>query len=368
MGGRALLDLSGGAFTRATEGSYLTGAPNADGGFMSWAAANVRRYEDRGDGAGSLLLLEAARNCRLVRTTNLLDAAWADFPLASQAVTVDANLGPDGNGCWRIQAPDASRFYQIASLTPPTTSVWIRARSGTAIVNLSAEHVGTATFDAVGTTVGETWTRLFLAGPVGQNRGTQSIVDQNDRTAVGGVDASEASDVLIALPSDDGPSPRFPDSTFRNSTGSSLIRTADTLTFVSGAYPSWLLSGRGEFSQVSMNAALDGTDIALNGAWWLLSFGTGNDGVRIRQDVGVSYVEVLSGGVVVAQSQSLATARHALQGAVSWDPAAGRVYVNGAAGPAGTPWTWPAGQALRVGGIVGGTSELNGRVGQLRAW
>lgn len=86
--------LRGGTFTRASEGSYLISAPT-DGStaFLAWAAINERRIENRGDGNGSMILMEGSR-------TNIIAAATAVRDLASGpgqgTNTAAQSLSPDG--------------------------------------------------------------------------------------------------------------------------------------------------------------------------------------------------------------------------------------------------------------------------------
>lgn len=375
---RLLVDYDAGVFTRNSVASYQIAAPSNDpDGFVRSAPVNVPRYENRDDGAGPLLLIEGT-NANLFRYSRDLGAPnWLSDRLQPQdcIVTPDYAIGVDGlQKAARLQfSGSISTIYQAyAGLTTGTVQVWMRATSGVAQMNIAMSAAGGPTeVAALGTlSLGETWT--FLSFYAEKPAGWQAFspADSKNRTIAppGGVAVALPQDILIDYAG--ATNQRFPRATLWNTTNSDFISPADSLTYLTGSYPTRLLTERAEFSMVSPEFASTGTDLTALQTRYLLCFGvTGNDGVRFQQTSATEITaQVIVGGVVMASSQPIVCARHALLGPVSWDPAAGRIYVNGIPGPVGTPWVWPGGQTMRVGGIVGAGTELTGRIGNLQVW
>lgn len=372
---RRLLHYGAGVFTRNSISSYLIGAPsNSPSGFARNAPVNVPRFEDRGDGAGPLLLIEGT-NANLFRYSRDLGAAnWLSDRAQPQdcVITPDYAIGIDGlQKAARIQFQNAtSTVYQAyLGLTTGMVHVWVRATSGTAQINVAtSEGAGGPGVAARGTTtLGTTWTLLTMYGETGVGWQAYSPADTKDRAGVGGVAVTLPQDILIDYAG--ASNQRFPRGALWNTTGGDFIAPADVMTYASGTYPARLLSERAEFSMVSPEFASTGTDLTALQTRTLIAFGTGNDCIRFQQTSATEITaQAVAGGVVRASSLPIVCARYALLGAVSWDPAAGRIYVNGVPGPVGTPWTWPAGQTMRICGIPGSGSELTGRVGTLQTW
>lgn len=344
------------AFSRSSEASYLTGAPtDGSSAFLAWASNDVLRFENRGDGAGALALFEGSRTNQTLRSQAIDDAAWT----TAGAATITAGLdGPDGATAERVEVASGTNIrYQ--NLTPGSGlraySAWVRATAGTPghyIYLFDSVTVGRAE-----ATLSTTYARL--AGVLNCAAGAGNIGVADGRASGGGVGAG-ARDVRATLVQLEAGA--FPSSAIRTAAGTAT-RSADTAT--AAAAPRRLLTGRGEFEQVSpifAASALSSGDV-----FWLLSIGGGSDGIRIRYTGTDVRIEAVAGGAVKASSAAQTWSAHALLGAVSWDPAAGLVYVNGTSGAAGTAWSWSSG-AVRVGGIYGGASEAFCRLGSLGGW
>ena len=369
VGGMRLVDLrNGGTFARA--GSV---------GYLRFAASGERRFEDRGDGAGALFVSETSHGNGFAKSRDFADAAWlnAEDSGANFTTTPGYAAGIDGvagKAC-RLQFASApvSSFYQarVSGLTAVSLSVWLRATSGTARINIAVSEGGAGPLvRAAGFDLTETWQLCTLVVPTGVATWLGfSPADTKDRTggSVGGVAPTLPQDILIDAPQYD--SVLYPRSTFENTTSGDATTPADTLTFSTSEYPARLLTDRAEFTECRTMFASAGGDLPVNNVRWLLSFGGASNGIRLIQSSSTELTaQALSGGSVVASSQPVSgIARHGRLGSIAWDPRAGRVYVGGVPGPAGTPWSWSA-ATMRVGGIQGGTSEANCGLGELRSW
>lgn len=346
-------------FARSSEGSYLTAAPGTGASaFLAWASSGALREEDRGDGAGALALLEGQRTNQILRSQELDDGSWT----TAGTVTVTAGQdSPDsGTTAERTQCASGTNIlYQ--SLTPGSgyrsLSAWVRAASGTVDHNVYV-YDGSAAYYAGQTGISTTYRRLALTQSLASGAGNVGACD--GRTG-GGVSAG-ARDAYVALMQLEAG--KFPTSSIRTA-AVSATRLADELTMTSGI-PAGLFTGRGEFANFS--PVYGSADLVFNDVAWLLSIDGADDGIRIYHDGTDCYVEALAGGSVVAASQAQGWSAHGVMGAVSWDPAAGLVYVDGVAGPAGTPWSWTPGN-IRVGGVYGTSGdEAYARLGALRSW
>lgn len=341
-------------FARASEGSYLTGAPGSgSSAFMSWASTDVLRSEDRGDGAGALALLEGYR-INGIAQARAFENAYYSASGSEFTLTADYGPGPDGTTtATRVQGGTNGNRYK-GSVGAGVLSAWFRAVSGTSNAQLSMD--GTAARGIAG--IGTTYQRLDVYG----SPGTYALaVDTFDRSGAGGITAL-ACDILVDLIQHEQ-SQHFPSSAIRTS-GASGDREADELTLATGI-PAALFTDPGAFSQWS--PIMDSGDLQLSEQLWLLSIGGAgglNEGIRVRRNGTDIRIEALEANTVVAQSQALTWSAHDLVGEVKWDPAAGLIYVDGVAGPSGTPWSWTA-DAIRVGGSYGGSDEAFSRLGTL---
>lgn len=338
-----------GTFTRSGEGSYLTGAAtDGSSAFMAFAATDVRRFEDRGDGAGALLLLERASTCLIKQNSDITNAAAWTLPLSGATQTADAGPAPDGTTTAdRVQSAGAqfSRGQNpTGAANPHTVSCYGRATSGTSI--WAANYAATTAWNVAALTT--TWSRrsVLRAGAVS----TFYPVDSS-------LPSGSPQDVRVVFAqAEDG---RYPTSVIRTA-AANVTRGADSLEIGTAQLPAALFTRAFKLRQVSPNFA--NTDLVSGDVRWLFTIGGSSDGVRIRHDGSNVKIEAVQGGSVKASSGNLTFARYALLGEVSWDPVTAVIRVGGVAGAAGTPWTWSAG-TVRVGGIQGSSgSELDGRV------
>jgi hypothetical protein len=355
VGGVArVVSLLGQNFTRSGEGSYLTAAPG-DGttAFLAWAATDALRLEDRGDGAGALVLLERADTCRAIRNAEFDNATWVNY--SGWTKTAGIANGPDGSSLTadRLSVVAAGgtprQLRQViaapADNTRITISCWVKTEAGTAKVRLTGTDEPGNANNSADITVTTTWQWVSFTYNYGSSGGAPFAPE------VGFINASTQEAATILAWGYQAEFSRAPSSSIRTA-AATVERGADTLTLAST--PSWLLTGAARFAQASPNFA--NADLVSGDVRWLFTVGSSSDGVRIRHNGTDIRVEAVQGGAVKAQSAAQTLTRYALLGAVRWDPAAATVSVGGVSGAAGTPWTWTTG-TVRVGGIQGGSGD-----------
>lgn len=349
--------LIGQTYSRTGDGTYLTAAPNTgSSAFIALAALNVLRLEDRGDGAGPLVLLERESTNLNLRSTAFDNAAWFNFH--GWTVTAGVANGPDGsvNTADRLAVVAAGGvrtlrqvLAAVAANSRITVSCWIRTESGTAnfrIVGTDAPGNNQASADLTATT---TWQRFSHS----YNYGSPAVFPP-EVGFLGDLGATAASFLAWGYQTEIA---RYPSSLI-NTVAATVARGADTLALTTT--PSWLLTGPAKFRQFSPNFA--STELASGDVRWLFTIGSASDGVRVRHTGVDVRVEAVQGGAVKASSAAQVHSAFALRGEVKWNPITGVVSVGGVAGAAGTPWTWGTG-TVRAGGIQGGSGdELDGRL------
>ncbi len=88
----------------------------------------------------------------------------------------------------------------------------------------------------------------------------------------------------------------------------------------------------------------------------VVSFGSEANCLRFRHNGTGVVLEAIENSVVRATTSTLTIAAAAAI-TINANPSAGTVSVSGVAGPTGTAWSWPAGTAVRLGGILGSESS-----------
>jgi hypothetical protein len=335
--------LSGGTFTRGSEGSYQTGAPT-DGttAFLAWAANNVPRVDDRGDGLAGLLL-EGSRTNVLTKPRDVTDATG--WPSAGSGGTVTAGQAnsPDGSSsATRCQFSSAGFTKSKGALVEPAAfSQWAKTING----NPYGTQMGTPTNPRVWMQTNGIWRRdaaddgngIFT--PVWYGTGIAAAIDVH-------VDLCQYEQAA-----------RFPSSAIRTGGGT---RAADILTYATGTYPTWLLSG-GFRCVVALDAS-SADIVAGNTDHRIAHVGT-NDFLRFRKNTNC-VLDLVCGGSVAASLTLTFSRYQALT--ITAKPAAGTLTVSGAAtgnGTAsGTGAAWASGQTLYVGADNTGTDSLYGRI------
>lgn len=352
---------SAGTFTRASEGSYRTGTEtDGSSAFIAWATANVLRSENRGDGAGGLLLYEGSRTNYVLRSEEW-DNTGVWTIAANRSLAGDVATAPDG-------ASDADSVTWTSTSGASLTGQDVGAFADNAIMSFSAyarRNAGTdqdyrfeirrknGTFASASFTAGSVWTRAELTTDILTGASSQQMRFRNSATS--GIRSYYVWGAQL-----EDSTARFSSSYIRTTTASAT-RAADTHTLTPAQVASGLLTTDGRFAQFA--PYYGNTELVSGDQHWLWSIDGSSNGVRVRHNGTDVRIEAVESGSVRAQSQALSFSKHALLGAVVWKPSSGLLSVGGVDGPSGTAWTWGApSSGLRVGGIYGGAGELYGRV------
>ncbi|UJR81500.1 hypothetical protein [Sandaracinus amylolyticus] len=354
--------------TRNTEATLLTGAPSSSQ-FMRVAAPNAPRYEDRGDGAGPLLLIEGLREATNALSQALDGATWGTLgAMADSTPVANYAIGPLGRGAVRLATPTGTNRRQqtraAVTTVPQAISAWARAAVGSS-AHISAFAGGSAIVAAGDAALTSTWKRISALLTTYVSGGTSYYIQESvARNTVGGLAAGPRDSVIDLYQAEVG---RFPSSAIRTRAKSSAFNTpryADTIVGTSAQVPAGIFSGPGRLSQFSPVSS--SAEMASGEERWLLSIDGNQSGIRIRHTGTNIVLEALAAGVVVASLTLGAWAAHALLGALTWDPGAGTVGLGGVTSAPGSSWSWTPGN-VRVGGIYGGTGEVWARLGALTA-
>lgn len=359
------LDLTtGGTFTRSSEGSYLIGAPT-DGStaFLAWAPNDVRRIEDRGDGLGSMLLMEGSRTNYILYNQDFANAYWTPLGTLTPAY---AN-GPDGTlTAARNQVLSASvgtSRHGINGL--PTATVfyatsWAKRLSGagSGLGQLAIDSPSTGDATGVLTLSDSIYQRLEVTTSVGGlnpwiypwcgsgsygTGGTNSAVDYISnliQAEVGG----------------------WPSSAIRT-TSATITRSADVLTYAVGQYPSSFLT-RGLL--VSVAPDFSSAEIAAAGTTCVIVYEGTNNALWLIGNAGVCRAELWAGGtrlvqptITFSRGQLLSFAASPSLGGVSSLTVSGATSGNGTYTGTATPWT--AAATMYIGANFSGANNWFGR-------
>lgn len=367
-----------GTFSRSSEGSYL-----ATGAVVTFGASDVRRGEDRDDGAGQLLLLENSRTNLYPDSENISTWAVLGTPVLTGGQTApdgatDAYIVADDDGAgfegvrttaaiselvtytasyFVLKDNNEARFPEFqhlraanfahVQLNTKTGATAIRASSGFTAVSVGAESVGL-------------WWRIWarFTAPAGSGGTLTATINPAASATLGGANVASLTGSIVVWGAQ-LVAGKIPSSYIRTS-GGSATRAADTLTL---AVPSSLLTKRWRFTQYSPRHA--STDFVSGDQKWLWTLDGSSNGLRLRHNGTDLRIDAVAAGVVKAQSSALSFSKYALLGQVDWDPVNAIIRVGGVAGSAGTAWSW-SGSNVRIGGVYGGSGdELDGRLGRL---
>lgn len=354
--------LVGGTFTRASEGSYLIGAPT-DGStpFLAWAPDNERRIEDRGDGLGSMLLIEGARTNYLLQSRQQTNAAW----IAGTATEVEnAVNGPDAT---LLAESIVATSGQISNRQTPTVaagrvcvSVWARAIAGTVNHQMLFLESGGLLSASVGVR-STTWSRAEVnVASTGTTAGLIPV-DARDWSAVGG-QAATAQSLYADLPQVEIGT--FPSSPIRTTTAA-VTRAVDVLSFPSGQYPvSFLTRGfRLTFVPDATNAEI----VASGLNWSLAGFDTDLSflafvnlaGNLTAHLTGPGAATIVQPAITFSRGQAMTFEVRPLAGTLT---ISGATTGNGIHVGSGFAWTPGASDPLRIGFLIN-ANRAYGRFG-----
>ncbi len=340
--GTDLLTFTEGAFSRIGEGSYLA----ADMQTAAWFATDVPRTGSRG------WLFERAFTNH-AKTAVEVGASWTaanGAGVGKVAGSTSPGSAPDGStpAVMTYGSATNSRLTQtigtgITDNIPITLTGFFRgalpARGNQPAIN--------ASIDATVTIPNGTWARHVKVGVSGTAISDVVFFD-NDIATVQVVDS-------FACCCNEGTYPMTP----TRSLAAAFTSFPDNLTFLSAQVP---LALREAAWTIVVTPEWAPADLVSGDQRWILSFGGANDGLRFRHTGTDVRLEAVVGGSVVASSNAVAGSTREVALTLAINPVAATLTVNGSAGSAGTPWAWPGGVQLRVGGVLGLTSEFDGYI------
>ncbi len=367
---RTFIDLTTwGTFSRASEASYLIGAATTGSTpFMRWAAYGARRFEDRGDGNGQMLLLEGARE-NMIYPSERFDNIWASS--GGLTLTNNAYNAPDGElDADRVQtAGTGDELYNLWFSQPSgvdySGSVWRRAPSGTSSAQDMVAGGGAGTANAA--TITTTWTRAEMKRqPHASTTIGLWVGDGGNRTGYGGTTAGARDEVAWGAQLEKA---SFASSYIRTSdlATARVTRSADILSGATTDVPSAMINGTFSFDIAPIFSSADGIRHAADQC--IFSFAE-DDSERIFFVVsgGSIYIRVTSGGATKVTSNALTFSAHQKM-SVTINGSAGSITVGGATTGngtvTGTGWTRTTGATTYVGSRQGGTQPVFARLGPL---
>lgn len=351
-----LLDLvSGGTFTRATVGWYQTSASA-----LAEAAINARRFANFGGAEGAKLLIERQHTNSVVQSRDI--TGWTAG--SSVTTTGNAEAGPDGAVLADRSQVSSGGFSRYRVSLPGSigcASWWVKRMTGAGSGAWQGLIGNTGALTGQVATVGETWERRVIVNTF--VTASNILVPADGRTvAVTAGDAltAQALDLLTDFHQWDA-GVRYPRSPVVTA-GSTATCNPDNLSWASGAWDTRLATDTWTIDVWPLFAS---TEIVSGDVRWLMSFGSGNDGLRIRHDGTGVRVECVDGGSVVTSGPYLVFDRDERL-RITIEPSVSRVTVDGVSGGAGAALTWPTAVTLRLGGIagaaVGSGEEADARV------
>jgi hypothetical protein len=326
-----------GTFSRA---SVATTRPNDQ--TIARIATGVRRFEQ------GRLLIEQAQTFSSRYSEDLSDATWVK---TNCTISTDTTTAPDGTLTADTLTTTSGGVVTSIALTTGSvpagnTSFTFFARANEAYTASYTYAAGAATTSA-DFSVDTTWRQLF-------NRiGGASVaptITIRPHTGAGTGTAGRVMQVWglgIVNQSFTG--------SYVTTTSANVTRSADSLTYSAGQWNTLLATSAYSFE---WRPAWDSG--GLNAIAEFLSFGGASDRFAINN---TDQILITVGGVANITTSAITWSRDQVI-KLSCNPVAGSVTIAGASSGngtyTGTPWTWPTGVTLRVGGRVGSTAEING--------
>lgn len=345
-----LIDFSGGTFTRASNGTYHTGQST-----MNVVGVNVKRfpatYGDRSD----MVLCEGARTHLASRSEEFDNAAWVK---TNCTITADSEVAPDGTTTGDVLTTTASGIAATCVFTSVVSNslwfaVYVRRKTTTQVCSITASNGGTTS--NLDFTPGVDWSKYLVARNAA---GAANIMTIRPHATAGTGTAGDdmsiwgADSMTLVL-----------QASYLKTQAANVICQADTFTYAAGTWDTRLATGKSTFYVSPTNDSAD-----ISQATTYFSFGGSNDDIRMSN---TDRVTVVAGGATMVQGNVLTWSKHSLI-RIYVDPSAGMLRVSGATTgngtTIGTPWSWPTGVALRVGGIYGGAAEAYARISEPYTW
>lgn len=347
-----------GTFTRSTEASYQT-----SGSSIAWAAADVLRTENRGDGLGDMILLEGSSK-NWLQYSETFGTTWAGGGVR----TGGAGVGPDGvTAVDRLNMASGNvGWYQFyTSYTGYVTHTsWVRAVAGTAFARRCNVTYGLAQIAGcvAEATVSTAWQRIGFTYSESSGGTYAMVADARSWSAYGGTGASASDCYWTSTQVERLP---FATSAIR-STAALVTRGADILTGSMAPVPTRLINGNYSFDVAPLFSSTEGVSYATDQC--IFSWAE-DDSERVFFVVsgGAIYIRVTSGGATKVTSNALAFSAHQKL-TITISATAGSITVAGATSGNGTvtgsSWTRTTGPTFYIGNRQGATQPAYVRLGR----
>ena len=355
----------GGTFTRSSEASYYTAAPNTTGSFLSWASSNVIR-EDKRDGVSGLYLFEPTKTNYCLWSEDFSNAAWSRV---LTTITASTRVAPDGEADATELTFANGTAYQLQTILnavlPASTfhvhSFWVRLVSGdtSGCAVFGTSRAGAATSTAFVPT--STWKRVEHVYDTGVGAGNYAVQIRCTGTGtVLEVWGAQCEPVAVS-----GYLYKLPTSYIRTTTVA-VARSSDRLDFAAGLIPTALKSGKVRVHY----APLFASGAETNGLFAIYSNFAAYEGIQIVSPGSAPAARTTTGGAptLAFTSKALTWARDTIL-YLTDDLASGVMSVSGAAtgngdGPFGVgPVVHPGGVTLQIGGSAANFQAM-GRLGE----
>lgn len=359
------IDLSSwGTFARASVATFVDGAATSGSTqFVRDASINVRRFEDRGDGNGRMLLLEGSRKNQFTHSETF--ASWS---AGSASITNDYGPAPDGTTTadrLQVASGGTGANFSLSGITPSIDWVGTLYRRSPTGTTSAQDLIGASSvWPSANAALTTTYERAFCSA-LPSNSSTAVgmwVADGRDWSAYGGVAAGARDEITWGRQLEQA---SFASSYIRSAAVGGTTRSADILSGPTSSVPSAMINGAFSFTIAPIFSSAGGIRHATDQC--IFSFAE-DDSERIFFVVsgGSIYIRVVSGGVTKVTSNALTFSAHQKL-TVAIDAVAGSITVGNATTGngtvTGTGWTRTTGATTYVGSRQGGSQPLFARLG-----
>lgn len=355
-----ILNLTSGSFTRTTSGSYYNGTTSS----IAWSVPNVLRFENRGDGYGSLALLEGSRTNQVLQPFDLSNGTWTKV---STTATGSLATSPDGGSnasllnFTNVALARATRTYSgVANNISASLTVFIKSSGSSATDFRFAPITKANARISSSITATPDWNRVEFTYNNASGTAAQTVTPD----LVNGDSALARSAFYYGVQWEHNVS--FP-SSFISGGNAASTRGADILSFSSGTYPLAIVGSGNVY--VDLYPYFASTEISSSGhtVWGTddLNF------VSFSSSASVAQVNLTSNGVSVF-TQSVSFSRHQkltlgfISNNISWHSASISGFTTGNGSfRINTPSSFPTG-TIYIGATSSSLSSFFGRFSNFR--
>jgi hypothetical protein len=324
----------GGTFTRGSNAYYRVGTSQ-----IVQVASNVRRFEN------GRIFIEGSRTGTFRRSEELDNASWIKTNCTISANVVTAPDGASTADRITTTADSVTTSIALTTVTAPTGNLafqfWYRGDTSFTGSYTVTSGAASASADINVTTTWQRVTGHFTGATV-----APTVTIRPHAGAGSGVAGRVMYVWGVGTENSTVPS------SYILTTSANATRSADTLTYTSGNWPTYLATGNYSIDFVPM-----GTSGQVNAVADILSFGGASDRLSLSN---IDQINVVVGGVTQVTGNTLTWSADQVI-TVTVRPAAGTITVSGATTgngtSVGTSWSWPTAVTMRVGGRQASTAE-----------